>query len=143
MTTDDHRAAGWQGRATPITADEYRQRRERLSERASQAGASAQVWWGNHRIFYLCGFAFAPTERPIGLVIGTDGESVLFVPRLELEHAEAYAHVDRVVTYPEYPGEEHPMRVLAAELRAMGLGDSFAGDGDGYASGYGDGSGYY
>lgn len=91
------------------------------------------MWWGNHRIFYLCGFAFAPTERPIGLVIGTDGESVLFVPRLELEHAEAYAHVDRVVTYPEYPGEEHPMRVLAAELRAMGLGSSFAGDGDGYA----------
>src|SRR5690606_5465223 len=66
-------------------------------------------------------------------VIGDSGESVLFVPRLELEHAEAYAHVDRVVTYPEYPGEVHPMAVLAEEVRALGLGAAFAGDGDGYA----------
>ena len=133
MTTDEHRAAGWRGRAEPITAQEYGTRRSLLSARATEAGASCQVWWGNHRIFYLCGFAFAPTERPIGLIIGASGESVLFVPRLELEHAEAYAHVDRVATYPEYPGEVHPMQVLAAELRNMGSKGAFAGDGDGYA----------
>lgn len=133
MTTEEHLANGWQGRAVPITAQEYAARRAAMTEHAAAAGTSLQVWWGNHRIFYLCGFAFAPTERPIGLVIGPTGESVLFAPRLELEHAEAYAFVDRVVTYPEYPGEVHPMRLLADELRAMGLKGSFAGDGDGYA----------
>jgi Xaa-Pro aminopeptidase len=81
---------------------------------------------------YLSGFAFAPTERPIGLAIAADGTSVLFVPRLEVEHAEAYAHVDRVVSYPEYPGRKHPMFALVEELRRLGLRSRFAGDGDGY-----------
>lgn len=137
MTTEEHRAAGWRGRASPIAATEYAARRAALSERAAAAGAGVQVWWASHRIFYLCEFAFAPTERPIGLVVGPDGEALLFVPRLELEHAEAYAHVDRVVTYAEYPGQVHPMQVLADELRTMlpagGRGGAFAGDGDGYA----------
>jgi len=118
--------------ARPIDAQEYRQRRARLLAHPDAADLDALVWWGSHRVMYLCGFAFVPTERPIGLVIGAGGETVLFVPRLELEHAEAYAHVDRVVAYPEYPGRVHPMRLLAQELAALGLRASFGGDGDGY-----------
>ncbi len=116
---------------TPIGAAEYRARRAKLWEFPGAEEAEALVWWAAHRIFYLAGFALIPTERPIALVM-TPSETVLFVPRLELEHAESYAHVDRVVSYPEYPGERHPMQHLAALLRELGAHRRVAGDGDGY-----------
>jgi Xaa-Pro dipeptidase len=117
--------------ATPITAEEYAARRHRLLERPEAADVDVLLWWGNHRVFYLSGFAFAPTERPIALLLGRGGETCLFVPRLEVEHAEAYAHVDRVVSYPEYPGETHPMEALRDALSDHGLRSAFGGDGDG------------
>ena len=118
--------------AAPIGAAAYHARRERVASLASEAGVDVSVWWANHRVFYLSGFAFVPTERPIALVIAGDGETVLFVPRLELEHAQAYAHVDRVESYPEFPGERHPMHVLADLLRSLGLRSRLGGDGAGY-----------
>jgi Xaa-Pro dipeptidase len=117
--------------ATAIPAPEYAARRQRLLERLTTEPADVLVWWGNHRVFYLCGFAFVPTERPIALLMGRSGDTVLFVPRLEVEHAEAYAHVDRVVAYPEYPGDVHPMTHLVRELRTLGLKGAIGGDGDG------------
>ena len=118
--------------ARPIGPDELRRRRERLLAHPDAAGLDALVWWANHRVMYLSGFAFVPTERPIALVVTAAGESVLFVPRLEVEHAETYAHVDHVISYPEYPDRVHPMRHLADELRARGVTGRFGGDGDGY-----------
>lgn len=125
--------------ATPIDAGEYRERRERLMAHPSAADVEASVWWGSHRVFYLSGFAFLPTERPLALLITRDDTSTLFVPRLEREHAEAYAHVDRVSTYPEYPDFRHPMHHLADLMRDLGVERSFGGDGDGYPKtmGYG------
>lgn len=119
--------------ATPIDAPAIKRRRELLLAQTADQGVEVQVWWANHRVMYLSGFAFVPTERPICLALAADGETVLFVPRLEVEHAAAYAHVDRVVAYPEYPGREHPMLLLAAELHRLGLNRRFGGDGDGYA----------
>ncbi|MBA2667556.1 MAG: aminopeptidase P family protein [Trueperaceae bacterium] len=117
--------------ATPIAAAEYRARRDRLLGHPETTDVDGFVWWGNHRVFYLCGFAFAPTERPIALLMRRGGETVLFVPRLEVEHAEAYANVDRVVAYPEYPDVTHPMTHLTKLLRELGLTSAFGGDGDG------------
>lgn len=117
--------------AQAITADEFKERRAALLNHPNVPASDGFIWWGNHRIFYLCGFAFVPTERPIALLLGASGETVLFVPRLELEHAEAYAQVDRVVAYPEYPDTEHPMLHLSRHMKDLGL-HSFAGDGDGY-----------
>jgi Xaa-Pro dipeptidase len=114
--------------ARPISDAELRARRAAILRGSD---VDAQVWWANHRVLYLSNFAFAPTERPIALVLGADGGTLLFVPRLELEHAEALARVDRVVAYPEYPGRVHPMQLLAEELRAMGVRTRFGGDGDG------------
>jgi Xaa-Pro dipeptidase len=118
--------------ATPIGASEIRSRRASFLLDTASHDVQVQVWWANHRVMYLSGFAFVPTERPIGLAIAADGTSVLFVPRLEVEHAEAYAQVDRVVSYPEYPGRTHPMRLFVDELRRLGLHGRFGGDGDGY-----------
>lgn len=117
----------------PIQAAEYRARRERLLAAPQAAGLAGSVWWASHRVFYLSGFAFVPTERPIALVIAAGGETALFVPRLEREHAEAYAHVDKVVTYPEYPDAVHPLEHLAKMVKDMGIRGPLGGDGEGYA----------
>lgn len=117
----------------PIPPGELSARRERLLPLLGANRAGGFVWWGSAYVFYLSGFAFIPTERPIALAINQEGESVLFVPRLELEHAQAYASVDRVVTYPEYPGERHPMEHFGGLLASLGIkGKPFLGDGDGY-----------
>lgn len=90
------------------------------------------------RIFYLTGFAFIPTERPLALILTSGGETALFVPRLEKEHAERFADVDRVADYPEYPGETHPMQHLRHLLESLDLArGSLAVDGDGYGGGFG------
>ncbi len=113
-----------------IRAAEYRDRQRRLLEATS--GVSGVLLFSPNAIFYLCGFAFISTERPIALVLGRE-TSVLFVPRLEVEHAQAEAAVDRVVSYPEYPSERHPMRYLCDLLRELGLGEGRIGaDAPGY-----------
>ncbi len=118
----------------PIGPAEYAQRARTASERAlGAAGADVIVLFDDQYIQYFTGFVFSPTERPIALIVGPDGERALFVPRLELEHAEALADVDRVVAYPEYPGETHPLELLLAETRRLGVGKrAIAVDHDGY-----------
>ncbi|WP_442599998.1 M24 family metallopeptidase [Neobacillus sp. D3-1R] len=90
-------------------------------------------------IFYLTGFHFHPTERPIGLVIDPAKQVHLFVPALEHEHAEEFALVDYVHSYPEYPGLRHPMEYFKDVLLESG----FEGKVVGYdALGYGSSMGY-
>ena len=54
------------------------------------------------------------------------------MPEFEIARVEEEADFARVATYPEYPGEEHPMRILARVLAEMGIGGMIAADGDGY-----------
>ena len=117
--------------------DELRARRGRLREAARARGAAACCLFRPLKVFYLTGFAFIPTERPVALLIAGDGSTVLFVPRLEEEHAGTFAVVDEVVAYPEYPGEEHPMERLAALARARRFAGRIAVDDDGYPGGFG------
>lgn len=83
-------------------------------------------------ILYYSGFAFVPTERPMAFLMNPEGETKLFVPRLELEHAQANAFVGEVVCYREYPDEVHPMDVLVNTLQEMGIRDRIGSDHDGY-----------
>lgn len=87
-------------------------------------------------IGYLTGFAHSPTERPIVLVVPTDGDVGLLLPRLEEEHvAERVPLVRRAWVYPEYPDERHPMLHLADALAANGLAAAaLAVDADGAGS---------
>lgn len=111
-------------------------------ERAGRAKAAfdhldtpldALVLFDDQFIFYYSGFAFFPTERPIALIITRDGERVLFVPRLEREHAGQTGEAERVVDYPEFPGQPHPMRHLSDLLGELGLDRAHLGvDHDGY-----------
>jgi Xaa-Pro dipeptidase len=115
-----------------ITEAEFHQRGVRLLEHLHESKLSGVVLFDSHYILYYTGFAFIPTERPMAFVMNARGEKALFVPRLEVEHANANALVSRVDHYIEYPFQPHPMQVLLTTLADMGLHGDYAADQDGY-----------
>lgn len=120
-----------------ISRQELSARQQQVRARLQESGLRAMVVFAPASVFYLTGFSFISTERPLALVLRADAGAVLFVPRLEREHVRAVgAAVDEVVDYPEYPGERHPMYYLGELLRSLGLGP-FAADAPGYGSAWG------
>src|SRR5574341_1361221 len=115
-----------------ISQAEHQARANRLLEHIQSLDLSGVVLFDSYYIVYYTGFAFVPTERPMAFVMNGAGERGLFVPRLELEHAQANAVVERVDHYPEYPGDPHPMHGLVKMLAEMGIKDSIGADEDGY-----------
>jgi Xaa-Pro dipeptidase len=115
-----------------ITGEEYNQRIEKLLENLERENLSGAVLFDNFYILYYTGFAFVPTERPIAFVLNSAGENLLFVPRLEVEHAEANAVIDRVEHYIEYPYQPHPMTIFKDLLSEMRISESVGVDSDGY-----------
>ena len=115
-----------------ISRDEHLRRTAQVRAEAARRGLDGMVLFSPTQVFYLTGFAFIATERPIALVVATN-TTLLLVPRLEEEHATAYATVDRVASYPEYPSEKHPMQRLADTMTGLTLDRARLGvDGDGY-----------
>ncbi len=121
-----------ESKSIKISTKEYRARCEVLREHLKLSGLTGAVLFDNYYILYYAGFAFIPTERPVAFVMNTKGEKALFVPRLEVEHAQANAVVDRVDQYVEYPFEPHPLNKLRDILEDMGISKQYAADRDGY-----------
>lgn len=115
-----------------ITPEEHRARCDTLLRDAQADGLSGVVLFDPSYVLYYSGFAFVPTERPIALVVGPDGTRALVVPRLELEHAESKAALDRVEHYLEYPGDPRAETALAQVLGDLGLTGTIGADQDGY-----------
>jgi Xaa-Pro dipeptidase len=115
-----------------ITDAEHRARCDHLLEHIRGEDLSGVVLFDGHYILYYTGFAFIPTERPMAFVMNQDGERGMFVPRLELEHAQSFAVIDRVDHYLEYPGDPHPMQIMKRLLGGMGIGGRIGADNDGY-----------
>ncbi|MEW5987018.1 MAG: Xaa-Pro peptidase family protein [Chloroflexota bacterium] len=118
-----------------LTRDEFDGRAQALLAHVQEQKLAGVVLFDNFNILYVSGFAFIPTERPIAYLLSVSGERALFVPRLEVEHAQAEAGVDRVAHYLEYPGDPHPMHGLKQALAEMGMvhGNGRLGaDHDGY-----------
>ena len=115
-----------------IQEAEYRDRTARLALYARDEGLEGVVLFDPTYVLYYVGFAFVPTERPMAFAVNADGEGGMLVPRLEREHAEANALVNRVADYPEFPGETHPSEALRTLLAELGLRDRFGADHDGY-----------
>jgi Xaa-Pro aminopeptidase len=115
-----------------ITDDEHRARCDLLLEHIKAQGAEGVVLFEADYIKYYTGFAFIPTERPMAFIMNDSGDRGLFVPRLEVEHAEANALVERVAHYKEYPDDPHPMEVLARFIERMGIQNTVLADHDGY-----------
>lgn len=115
-----------------ISENEYRQRCDKLLSYLNQHNLSGVVLFNADYILYYTGFAFIPTERPIAFVMNQAGERAMFVPRMEVEHAQANALIDRVAHYTEYPDVPHPMQGLVAMLSEMNIAGQMAADNDGY-----------
>ncbi|GAA0371663.1 M24 family metallopeptidase [Bacillus horti] len=118
-----------------ISKEEMLTRQKRLHEELEKRGIEAAILFSVTDIFYLTGFHFHPTERPMGMFIDPQKKVHLFVPALEHEHAEEFASVDSVHSYPEYPGLKHPMEYLKEALIESGFqGKTVGYDSDGYGS---------
>jgi Xaa-Pro dipeptidase len=115
-----------------IAEAEHAERRARLLEHATAAGASGYVLFGPAYVTYFTGFFFLSNERPIVFAQSAAGESAIFVPEFEVARTKAEASFERIESYPEYPGREHPMIVLSRVLADLGLRGRVAADQDGY-----------
>jgi len=116
----------------PISEEEYAARRTRVREIARAQGATGYVVFNPTYLTYLTGFRFLSTERPVIYLQNAAGDDVIFVPEFELERTQAEANFDRIETYLEYPGPEHPLVVLARVVADLGLNNTIAADTDGY-----------
>jgi Xaa-Pro aminopeptidase len=115
-----------------ITPEEHADRRARLLERVQALGASGCVLFDPTYITYFTGFWFLSNERPIVYLLSAAGDDAIFVPEFEVERTRAESSFERVESYPEYPGPEHPMLALARVAADLGLRRTIAADNDGY-----------
>ena len=83
-------------------------------------------------IRYFTNFNFLATERPVAVAVSASGELTAFVPEFEVERVQEETEFEHVASYPEYPGEEHPLRILARVLADAGIAGPVGADGDGY-----------
>jgi Xaa-Pro aminopeptidase len=115
-----------------IPPTEFEERRERLLEHVRRAGFTGYVLFGADYIQYFTGFWFLSNERPVAYAQTVGGDSSIFVPEFEAERTRAEAAFERIDTYPEYPGLEHPMRIFARVLADIGIENAIGADQDGY-----------
>ena len=117
---------------TGVPAAELAQRRERLLDHVRAAGLTGYVLFDEHYVRYLSGLWFLSTERPVAFAQSADGTIAVFVPEFEVERVRAETAFENVESYPEYPGVEHPMPILARVLDGLGVGGRIGADQDGY-----------
>jgi len=121
-----------------ISPKEFKRRTDLVIDSMKERDLNAFIFWSSVSIFYLSGFAFIPTERPLCLILSKDGTKTIFGPRLELEHAQECLEIQDVKTYPDYPDTVHPMTRLGQLLKEMGVDSGKIGsDGAGYGSSQG------
>lgn len=124
---------------TTVPEEELRLRRSKVINVLQENNAMGMMFFSAQAIQYLTGGRLIPTERPMTFILKSDGQSAMMVPRLELEHAHHAAKcTDKIVCYPEYPTDKHPMKYLAELLAEMGLANAaILADSDGYGAHYG------
>ncbi|MPY67905.1 aminopeptidase P family protein [Deinococcus sp. SDU3-2] len=125
-----------------IGAVEYAARRTQLALTLQQQELDLMVVFGPTRVAYLTGFFFAATERPVALLLSSDGAVSVLLPDIEASHfASQCPDLPAPVTYPEYPGGgsgRHPLQVLGAHLRQQfPQARRIAADHDGYENRWG------
>src|SRR5881409_247546 len=97
-----------------ISQSEHKARIEKVRNRLRRSHLDALYLVNPTRILYTTGFAHITTERPIAVVIPQEGPVFFMGPHLEEDHVKQDAPlVDKVYTYPDYPGNVHPMRFFA------------------------------
>ncbi len=115
-----------------ISPAELQERRERLLEYTRSQELTGFVLFDADYIRYFTNFNFLATERPVAVAASGSGELTAFVPEFEVERVRAETEFEHVESYPEYPGEEHPLRILGRVLREAGIDGPVGADGEGY-----------
>ena len=87
----------------PLPAEFYAATRRKLRARADDDGLDGLLLLSPGNITYATGWHFSRNERPIGLWLGTNGDSVLLVPQLDYEYASEVTGLT-VREYHEFPG---------------------------------------
>lgn len=98
----------------------YRQKVSQIQARLDQVSIDGLLLLDTSNVIYASGFFHIPSERPLGFFIPVTGEPVLFVPLLEMEHAQDTWIAD-IRTYFEYPGDENPVQWMVRESGAERL----------------------
>lgn len=99
---------------------EYIARRKTIFERTAGKNVDAFILFDPNNVSYFSRFVFVSTERPMAYILTPD-KSIMFVPRMEVEHAEEVGLLDEVISYPEYPGKRPPMETLRDKIIDLGL----------------------
>lgn len=120
-----------------ISQEEFSRRRQQVISKLEADDLQAFCSFNPTTVFYLTGFFFLPTERPLAYILTSDDRSLMLAPRLELEHAGELPGIE-VRSYPEYPGVTHPMEFLRDLFHDIGMRSGrLVVDSDGYASSMG------
>jgi Xaa-Pro dipeptidase len=117
---------------TDISPVERAARRERLLEHMEAQALTGYVLFDQAYIRYFTGFNFLSTERPVVFAQSGSGDMAVFVPEFEVDRTRAETDFERIASYPEYPGTEHPMNLLGRVLADLGIERAIGADQDGY-----------
>lgn len=117
-----------------LPTEELFHRQDAVREVLASRGLAGAIFFNPTRIRYLINFAHLSTERPIALVLPTEGDAAMMVPKLEEQHLGSQAPwLKKTRVYFEFPGEKHPMNHLVELLQEMSLaGQPLGADNDGH-----------
>lgn len=99
----------------PLNASFHNRMRQRLKASAQDNGLDGHLLLQPSNVAYASGFFFAANERPVGLFVPTQGDSILFIPSLEAENA-AELDLKDIRIYEEFPGKAHPLIWMLDEI---------------------------
>jgi len=117
-----------------IPDSEIALRRKKVIAAFAEKGCKAMIFFSARSVFYLTGCQVSATERPMAFILREDGTSAMMLPHVEYDFAtKVLRGVDRIMYYPEYPMDIHPMVRLTNFLKELNLSSgNIAADGDGY-----------
>jgi Xaa-Pro aminopeptidase len=99
-----------------ISKENHLGRIEKVRNFMDEEELGSIVFFSPLSIYYLTGYHFIPTERPICLVLPRSNDPWFYVPRLEQEHLiEKIPWVEREI-YFEYPDLKHPANIFVERL---------------------------
>lgn len=89
-----------------LTTEWYENAVRHLRSEMEKTDLDAVLLLDPYNLYYLTGFYHQATERHLGLLVPRNGDPVYYVPKLELEMAQATI-VKNVKHYFDYPGLTH------------------------------------
>ena len=105
-----------------ISQKEFERRIEAVKQELVKRKLAALYLTSPASVFYLTGYSYIATERPMALIVPVKGKITLFAPLLERDHIPLRTKIiEEVKTYPEYPGKKHPIDYFAEFLKEMKL----------------------